>query len=116
MAGEQGQLAEQERARLEAQNGVLQFDRVLEFVEYGIQASPPPRLRPSFICELQEIAVQGIEATAGRFRSGPVEIGQSRHRPPEAHMVPSLVEDLCEYVSANWETRTPLHLAAYVLW
>jgi Fic family protein len=30
--------------------------------------------------------------------------------------VPSLVEELCDYVNDNWESSTPIHLAAYVMW
>lgn len=116
MDDDSAQLTEEKKAKREAENGVLQFDRVIDFVEYGIQASPAPRIRPAFICELQKIAVQGIEATAGAFRSGSVEIGHSRHTPPEAHLVPSLVEEFCDYIAQNWESSTALHLSAYVLW
>jgi Fic family protein len=31
-------------------------------------------------------------------------------------MVPELVEDLCDYVNANWDSRTAVHLASYVMW
>ena len=40
----------------------------------------------------------------------------SRHEPVGAHLVPELVEDLCDYVNDNWEQSTPIHLAAYVMW
>ena len=45
-----------------------------------------------------------------------IEIGGSRHQPAAAHQVPELVEDLCEYINANWEDKAATHLAAYVLW
>ncbi len=31
-------------------------------------------------------------------------------------MVPELVEDMCDYVNANWAARSPVHLAAYLMW
>ncbi|WP_200339941.1 Fic family protein [Rhodovibrio sodomensis] len=40
----------------------------------------------------------------------------SKHQPPPAHMVPELVEDMCDYVNDNWETAAVVHLAAYVMW
>jgi Fic family protein len=27
-----------------------------------------------------------------------------------------VVEELCDYVNDNWESSTPIHLAAYVMW
>jgi Fic family protein len=35
---------------------------------------------------------------------------------PPAHLVPELVEGLCDYVNENWKKKTPLHLSAYVMW
>jgi Fic family protein len=45
-----------------------------------------------------------------------VKIQGSKHEPPGAHLVPELVEELCDYVNDNWEKSTPIHLAAYVMW
>ncbi len=45
-----------------------------------------------------------------------MEIKGSKHVPNDAWQVPQLVEELCDYVNDNWETATPLHLAAYVMW
>ena len=30
--------------------------------------------------------------------------------------MPEKIEDLCDYINTNWKTRTPIHLASYVLW
>jgi hypothetical protein len=40
-----------------------------------------------------------------------VEIEGSKHRPPGAHLVPELVEDLCDYVNEHWDTATSNHVA-----
>jgi Fic family protein len=37
------------------------------------------------------------------------------HNPPPPHLVPELVEEHCDYVNTNWN-RSPIYLAAYVLW
>jgi Fic family protein len=39
----------------------------------------------------------------------------SKHEPPPADQVQELVEDLCDYITANWD-KPPLHLAAYAMW
>jgi Fic family protein len=42
-------------------------------------------------------------------------IGGSRHEPPGAHLVPELVEDMCDYVNANLD-KPAVHLSAFALW
>lgn len=44
-----------------------------------------------------------------------MNIGESSHTPPAAHLVPGLIEELCDYVNENWH-RTPIHVASYVMW
>ena len=31
-------------------------------------------------------------------------------------MVAELVEDMCDYVNENWEAKSAIHLAAYIMW
>ena len=103
-------------AEREALNGLRQYDAVLEMVEYYQHPERPFRFRPSQLLHLHRIALEGISSYAGNFRPAGIEIGGSRHEPAGAHQVPELVEDLCEYINANWAGRTAIHLAAYVLW
>jgi Fic family protein len=49
------------------------------------------------------------------YRPSGIAIQGSKHEPPGAHLVPELVENLCDYVNANWE-KSPIHLAAFTLW
>jgi Fic family protein len=65
---------------------------------------------------LQRTALDGISLYAGLTRPANVEISGSKHAPPGAHLVPALLEDMCDYVNEHWETTTALHLAAYVMW
>jgi Fic family protein len=103
------------RAEAEAANGLRQYDLAVQAVQTAIEREPF-KLRLSLILSLQREALQGISAYAGNFRPGDVEIKHSRHTPPGAHLVPELVEDLCDYVNSNWDTSSPIHLAAYVMW
>jgi len=105
-----------ERARREVANGFRQFDAVLEMVEQHRAERRPFKLRLSAILTLHRFALEGISSFAGNFRPSTVEIGGSAHTPVGAHLVPGLVEEMCDYVNEHWETATPLHLAAYVMW
>lgn len=104
------------RARAEARNGLRQFDLGVQIVEDALAKGPDYRLRPSTLLALHRTALEGINAFAGNFRPAGVEIQGSKHTPPSAYLVPELVEDMCEYVNANWSTSTPVHLAAYIMW
>lgn len=104
-----------EVAVAEARNGLRQIDEVVRIVEHHVESSRPFRLRPSTILHLHRFALEGLSSYAGNFRPAGIEIGGSRHTPPGAHLVPELVEEMCDYVNENWERSTP-HLSAYVLW
>jgi Fic family protein len=103
------------KAEAEAANGLKQYDLAVQAVQTAIERKPF-KLRLSLILSLQREALQGISAYAGNFRPGDVEIQHSRHTPPGAHLVPELVEDLCDYVNSRWEESSAVHLAAYVMW
>ena len=102
------------KAEAEAANGLRQYDYAEKSVYQAIERSPF-KLRPSLIYGLQREALRGISTYAGLQRPGDIEITNSKHDPVGAHLVPELLEELCEYVNDNWE-RMPIHLAAYVMW
>lgn len=111
-----GPLTKEEEAALEVDNGFRQYARGEEVIQFYLQPAVPFALRPSLIKMLQSIAVEGLLPNPGQYRAGPVGITKSDHVPPDAHLVPSLVEEMCDYVNDNLHERTSLHLAAYVLW
>jgi Fic family protein len=76
----------------------------------------PFRLRTSMMLDLHRIALDGLSAYAGNFRPGNVEIGESKHEPPAAHLVPGLIEEMCDYIMDNFANAQALHLCAYVMW
>jgi Fic family protein len=105
-----------EEAKREAANAVEQFDRVLDMIDDVSRGGKSFRLRTSMILDLHRIALSGLDHFAGNFRPGDVSIGESKHEPPGAHLVPSLVEELCDYVNENFASQKALHLCAYVMW
>lgn len=105
----------QERAEAEARNGLRQYDYGIQTVHQALDRGVF-KLRPSLVLALQREALAGISAYAGNYRPAGVEITGSKHKPPEAHLVPELIEELCDYVNEHWETATAIHLASYVMW
>lgn len=107
---------EDQIAHLEARNALRQFDVLVSQVNLGLDRERPFRLRPSIILHLNRAAIEGLSVYPGVWRPGPVEITGSSHEPPPAHLVPSLAEELCDYVNENWDEQTAVHLAAYTMW
>lgn len=105
----------QAKAEAEARNGLRQYDAGIQTVAETIERGSF-RLRVSLILGLHREALAGISSFAGNFRPAGVKIEGSKHEPVGAHLVPELVEDLCDYVNSAWADATPLHLSAYVMW
>ncbi len=105
----------QERAVAEARNGLRQYDAAVGAIQAALERGSF-KLRPSLVLGLQREALAGISSYAGNYRPGGVSIQGSEHEPVGAHLVPELVEDMCDYVNDHWSESTPIHLAAYVMW
>ena len=103
------------RAKREAANGVLQAERVRQLILDTLDGRPF-KLRPSTILGLNRCAIEGLDSYAGSFRPGGVAIGESAHQPPGAHLVPELVDDLCDYINDSWSNSSSIHLAAMIMW
>lgn len=104
-----------EKAEAEARNGLRQYDYGLQVIQTALERKEF-KLRPSLILALQREALLGISAYAGNFRPAGVEIVGSKHKPVDAHRVPELIEELCDYVNENWNSKTAIHLSSYVMW
>jgi len=105
----------QARAEAEARNVLRQYDAGTAAIRSALELGSF-KFRPSLILAFHREALSGISGFAGNFRPARVEIRGSKHEPVGAHLVPELVEDLCDYVNENWEKSTPIHLASYVMW
>jgi len=106
---------EDQKADLEARNGLLQFDEVIRLVG-EVERGTSFRLRPSTLQTLHRIAIQDIYSCAGNYRTIPVQIKGTDHQPPLWQDVPRLVEEMCDYVNDHWQASTPVHLSAYLMW
>src|SRR5258707_411874 len=106
-----------EKALAEARNALRQFDVGMVLLDHWLDAPAQTRhLRPSDLLTLNRFALEDVNRFAGTFRNANVTISGSQHQPPPAANVPELVEDFCDYVNANWQAKTAIHLASYALW
>ena len=105
----------QAKAVAEARNGFRQYDAAISTIHTALDRGSF-RLRPSLILGLQREALAGISSYAGNYRPSGVSIEGSRHEPIGAHLVPEMVEDMCDYVNDHWNESTPIHLSAYLMW
>jgi Fic family protein len=103
------------RAEAEARNGLRQYDAGVNAVRDALDRGAF-KLRLSLVLTLHREALAGISNYAGNFRPGGVEIQASTHTPPGAHLVPELVEGMCDYINDNWDKSSPIHLGSYVMW
>lgn len=108
-------LNDTEIAAQEAANGLALFGRMVELIESQINEGAL-RLRPSMLLELNRIALTELDAAGGQYRNQAVSITESQHEPPAHSLVPSMVEDLCEYVNQRSGEGSAIHNAAFVLW
>jgi Fic family protein len=107
----------QQKAEAEAKNGLRQYDVGIRIIETAIERGTAEfKLRPSTMLALHREALTGISSYAGLWRPAGVEIQGSKHSPPGEHLVPELVENMCEYVNERWREATAIHLAAYLMW
>lgn len=77
----------------------------IEFIEDTFNEDTALKLTPSLIRELHKILVKGLKKdgskTPGRWRTEPVRIEKSTHTPPEHIEVPSLMQELCDYINED---------------
>jgi fido (protein-threonine AMPylation protein) len=104
----------EEIARVEAENALRQFDRLRELIREAVE-KPPFHLRSWHLLQLNRLAVQGLVAQPGTYRTVSTTIDGSKHTPPTAEEVPRLVDEMCDYVNGHGD-KPAIHLAAYVMW
>lgn len=107
----------QQKAALEARNGLLQFDAVKRLIR---ESQAGFALTPDILRKLHRLAIQDIYHCAGNFRTGAVYLNRAvpdptLHQPPPAEQVVGLVDEMCRYVNGNFG-KSAIHLCAYVMW
>lgn len=110
-------LDENEKVSLEARNGAIQAQFVLYTTANWTEGAP---IYPALLLELQQLAVNQIYRCAGHFRNDIVTVqntaGEILFKPPHFPEIPSLVQEMCDYINQNRTAKTPIHIASYAMW
>jgi Fic family protein len=103
--------AEERKAELEARNAIHQLD----YIAWAVNKMAAAQLSEGHILELHRIAVHEIYPCAGEYRTviRQIRMDGSRHVPPEAWRVSSLIQDMLHRAR---DIQSVLVRAAYVLW
>lgn len=89
-----------------------QYD-ALNFLYELVEKNSKPTLSEMLIRQFHELVVKKTdEEWAGKYRHGNVIIVGAKHSPPDASLVPSLMEDLVEWFRKNYRKFHPIELAA----
>lgn len=107
-------LSNAEIAQLEAKNALRQYDRLVEMIDEAVRSQFV--LTPVILSELNALAVDGLQKTAGQIRDIAIRIRGTNHVPPDADLCEALLDEMCAFVNTNWESKEALHLSAYVMW
>jgi Fic family protein len=82
---------------------ITNIEEAMNYLEEVVH--PGGTLSEHFLRELHSIAVHGLQRegdrTPGAYRTGPVSIAKSNHRPPEAVQVPHYMEELVAFVNRD---------------
>jgi Fic family protein len=80
---------------------IVNIEAAMGYVEEAV--SPLEPISEQLIRGLQAMTVDGLiregDRTPGAYRSGPVQIAQSKHLPPEAFLVPQYMQELVSFIN-----------------
>jgi Fic family protein len=79
------------------------IERAMDYVEEAIEANG--HISEQFIRELHHLTVSGLiregDNTPGQYRAGNVQIGGAEHLPPDAALVPMLMQELADFINRD---------------
>ena len=101
--------------QIESRNALRQYDVAMKLVADAIASSDKFFLTPDHVCILNKLAIEDLEPSPGVFRTKPVGIMGTQHKPPPHEEVIKHVDDMCDYVNGNWD-MPPIHLTSYLMW
>jgi len=82
---------------------ITNIEHAMDYLERVVE--PKGTISEHFVRELHAIAVKDLQRegdkTPGTYRSGPVTIAKSNHRPPDAIQVQQYMEELVEFVNRD---------------
>lgn len=97
-----------EKSQRVAANVIRQYDEIVRLVG---QSKGSLNITPSILKDLQRVAIEGVYACAGNFRTWGVVISNTLHQPPPWPQVEGLVDEMCQYANSS-TIATAIHAAA----
>jgi Fic family protein len=83
--------------------------KAIRFIEDTVGGKDPQPITSALIREIQKTIVEGLtrdgSKNPGAWRTEPVRISNSPHRPPEHLEIPSLIHELCQYIEDDNEGK-----------
>lgn len=91
----------------------VDHQEALEYIYELVQPQNRPTLSENLIKTTHQLVVKKTDQeSAGRYRDRNVLIGGADHRPPDASLVPSQMQDLINWYRENQKILHPIELAA----
>jgi Fic family protein len=86
---------------------IYNIEKAMEFVDHTIK--PSQGIRKGFILELHKMVVEALtvegDPRPGQFRQKPVKITGSSHVPPDFVQVDQYMEELIEFINADYDDK-----------
>lgn len=83
--------------------------KAIKFIEEMVGGEDPRPITSALIREIQKLIVGGLtrdgSKTPGAWRTESVRISNSPHKPPGHLEIPSLIQELCDYIEHNNEGK-----------
>lgn len=102
------------RRHSDAVQEIINLEKASKFIDEHVE--PGAQLTQKFIRELHRIAVEDLDAegdrTPGAYRTLPVAIAGTKHRPPGPDLIPSLMGELADFINAERPGNLDLVAAA----
>jgi fido (protein-threonine AMPylation protein) len=100
--------------KVQEQNLLRQYDLLLNCIEIGLKKGIEAFDKYT-LWSLNAAAVANIAQFGGRYREGPIYVGN--HRPPHFKEVPDEMDRFFSVIHENWTVIDhPTYLPAYALW
>ena len=89
---------------------IANVERAMEYIEQSIKTRTP--ISNHFVRELHQLTVTDLknegDKSPGAYRTWQVNISQSKHTPPEPHMVQSYMDELVDFINDDNEEKFDL--------
>jgi Fic family protein len=98
------------------QRNIYRAHELVDALVRGVENGVPFQASEEVIKRIHSVAMEGLLDQPGQYRTGPVHITNSPHRPPPWIEVPGQMAGMIAYIQQHWDDRNLIHLSAFTLW